>query len=168
MTHRKPCSAGRRTECTRHRCTAARSSRRHPIPPRGFDLRREPYPEELARGEAAPREGAEGELYCFVCGAAITRERERVSVEGAHEHTFTNPAGFVFRIGCFRSAPGCVETGEFTAEASWFRGRAWRYAACAGCRAHLGWVYRDRGDAAFFGLILNRLLGSRQLFASES
>jgi len=128
--------------------------------PRGFELHPGPAPEELQLGLAVPREEPEGRLYCYACGAAITRERERIAVEGAHEHTFTNPAGYVFRIGCFRAAPGCAQAGEFTQDFSWFRRCAWRYALCAGCRVHLGWAYRGGEDSEFFGLVLDRLLGS--------
>ncbi len=83
---------------------------------------------------------------------------------GCHEHTFTNPGGWVYRIGCFRRAPGCAQAGEFTEAYSWFPGQAWRYALCAGCRTHLGWVYRQAGgeasEAEFYGLILDRLVGA--------
>jgi hypothetical protein len=141
---------------------------RPPAAPRCFELGREPLPEELELGLAASGEEPERQLYCFVCGSAVTRERERIAVEGAHEHTFTNPAGYVFRIGCFRAAPGCSQAGEYTEEFSWFRQCAWRYALCSSCRVHLGWAYRGGEASEFYGLVLDRLLGSRQLFASDS
>jgi hypothetical protein len=93
---------------------------------------------------------------CFACGLTITTLRERISAGGAHEHTFTNPGGYVYRIGCFRRAPGCVRAGEPTREFSWFPGYAWRYALCSGCRAHLGWAFLG-GEDEFYGLILDRL-----------
>jgi hypothetical protein len=126
-------------------------------------------PQDLVRPAQPPAE-PEGGLLCFACGHPITSERERFAVGGAQEHTFTNPGGWVYRIGCFRRAPGCAQAGEFTEEYSWFPGQAWRYALCAGCRTHLGWVFRGAsagaGGAAgsaqpeFYGLILDRLVGA--------
>jgi hypothetical protein len=108
---------------------------------------------------AEPSAEPEGALLCFACGHPITSESERIAAGGAHEHTFTNPGGWVYRIGCFRRAPGCAQAGEFTGEYSWFPGQAWRYALCAGCRAHLGWAFRG-AQPEFYGLILDRLVGS--------
>ena len=95
-------------------------------------------------------------IRCRACGKAITTSAERTSVAGAHEHTRFNPGGFVFRFGCFRSAPGCAVAGEATSEATWFSGYRWSYALCGGCGTHLGW--RFDGEAAFFGLVLERLV----------
>jgi hypothetical protein len=99
----------------------------------------------------------EGGLLCFACGLGITNDRERITAGGAHEHTFTNPGGYVYRIGCFRRAPGCAQAGEPTLEHTWFPGHSWRLALCAGCRAHLGWAFQT-GESEFFGLILDRLI----------
>lgn len=71
-----------------------------------------------------------------------------------------NPAGFVFRIGCFAEAIGCVVVGPDNLDYPWFTGHAWRYAHCAGCGHLLGWHFRAPPDPAappFFGLILERL-----------
>jgi hypothetical protein len=109
----------------------------------------------------------EGELLCYACGLPITSERERVAEGGAHEHTFTNPGGWVYRIGCFRRATGCAQAGEPTLEHTWFPGYAWRYALCAGCRAHLGWAFRAT-QSQFYGLILERLVGAAGAAPTES
>ena len=124
----------------------------------GFDLREDRKPEETTPGRAGIL-GESGErLLCLACGHPITSLRERISAGGAHQHTFANPAGFVFRIGCFGRAPGCVQSGPPpTLEHTWFPGRAWRCALCGGCRTHLGWAFQD-GNSGFFGLILDRLL----------
>jgi len=53
-------------------------------------------------------------LRCRTCGYAITRERDRIRVRDSHEHRCTNPHGIVYRIGCFREAPGVMETGAET------------------------------------------------------
>lgn len=100
-------------------------------------------------------------LICAACGERITSIRERVAMNGTHSHTFTNPHGFTFDIGCFRSAPGCKPLGEATQAWTWFPGYAWRMAVCGGCGAHLGWGYEPAPANAeaggFFGLILDRL-----------
>ena len=122
---------------------------------------------EVAEGlEEHPRE--DPAYYCRLCGELITYPRERTCVQGAHEHRFSNPAGYVFHIGCFRSAPGCRSCGESSEFYSWFDGFVWCYALCRACGTHLGWAFTasDEGGAstaggAFFGLILNRLVGRR-------
>ena len=96
-------------------------------------------------------------LRCVFCGHGICDAAARVSVQGSHEHTFSNPAGIIYHIGCFASAPGCRLAGEPTGEFSWFAGYAWRYALCGGCSIHLGWVYRSGDGDRFFGLIVERL-----------
>lgn len=136
---------------------------------KGFDLREDRKPEEPAPGRAGTLGRADGRLLCAACGHPITSPRERIRAGGAHQHTFTNPAGFVFRIGCFGRAPGCVQAGAPTLEHTWFAGQAWRCALCGGCRTHLGWAFQD-GSSGFFGLILDRLLetGGQDPLPSDS
>jgi hypothetical protein len=122
--------------------------------------------EEILEQNPLEAEAEEENLYCFICGHIITQSRLRIAVAGAHNHTFTNPGGYRFEIGCFREAEGCEPAGEFSDFYSWFDGYTWRYATCASCRVHLGWVYR--GEDTFFGLILDRLLSSKESFPSES
>jgi hypothetical protein len=100
----------------------------------------------------------EKNLCCFNCGSAITSDKQRISIGDCHEHTFVNPGGYVFHIGCFREAPGCLQVGESTTENSWFSGYAWNYALCASCYTHLGWMYHAEGKESFYGLILDRLI----------
>jgi hypothetical protein len=95
-------------------------------------------------------------LLCARCGHPVTRHRERIDVDGAHEHRRTNPAGYHFHFGCFRAAQGCTTQGAASREHTWFAGYAWRIANCANCLAHLGWRY-ERAAGGFFGLILERL-----------
>ncbi len=95
-------------------------------------------------------------LLCRLCGRYITSPASKIEMAGKNVHVFTNPAGYVFRIGCFSAAPGCMVTGEPTEEYTWFSSYAWSYALCAGCMEHLGWFY-DSGKDSFFGLILERL-----------
>ncbi|MCU0560156.1 MAG: cereblon family protein [Desulfobacterales bacterium] len=117
---------------------------------------REPPPAPAAAGEQ-PRQ-AEPWILCRECLHPVTRDRERISVAGAHRHTFANPHGIVFEIGCFSRAPGCARVGPASAEFSWFPGCTWQVAVCAACLAHLGWGFQSPGGGNFFGLILDRLI----------
>ena len=97
---------------------------------------------------------AEVAYLCARCRRLVTRGRWRLAMGGSHEHVVFNPAGIVFRVLCFKEAPGAVAAGEASADFSWFGGYSWRLALCAGCGAHLGWRYEGDGPPAiFFGLI---------------
>jgi hypothetical protein len=97
-------------------------------------------------------------ITCGLCSQTITYPSERLTVAGGNQHTFTNPHGYVFEIGCFRDAPGCINAGNLTEEFTWFSGYAWTYTVCSGCHAHVGWVYDNGKGDSFYGLILNRLV----------
>lgn len=112
-------------------------------------------PQVAPEVEAEPRAAPEPTLRCRRCDHAITRPAARVSRAGAHVHTRINPGGWVYSIGCFAEAPGCVTTGPATTEHTWFAGHAWRVALCGACGEHLGW--RFEGPDAFWGIILERL-----------
>ncbi len=116
-------------------------------------------------GEAAPTVEAEVEpeaaaqldpaYHCGACGNEVTHRRHAIEVDGAHAHTFRNPEGWSFRVGCFAEASGAVPTGAATTEASWFTGCRWRFANCGACGVQLGWWYE--GARSFAGLIMTRL-----------
>jgi hypothetical protein len=128
-------------------CRLLRNAPGHPAP--------EETDETEIRAEERTRGG--GFLLCAACGHRITHNGEKIRVQGAHEHTFANPHGYFFRIGCFRTAAGCRHgTGE-TTDFSWFSGFAWRIETCANCSLHLGWAFRS-GTDGFHGLILDRLV----------
>ena len=112
----------------------------------------------LTRNDVRVKKKEEGEraLRCLKCGWEITTDRQRISIQDGHEHTFVNPGGYVYHIGCFREAPGCLESGEGSLEHTWFKGYAWRFAVCSSCLTHLGWSYGSDPDK-FFGLILDSL-----------
>jgi hypothetical protein len=101
-----------------------------------------------------------GRIVCASCGHTITTERQRMEMKGRHEHRCVNPDGVIFHIACFRHAPGCASHGVPTTEFTWFPGFAWSYALCGRCATMLGWRYQST-EAAFFGLILNRLATER-------
>lgn len=95
-------------------------------------------------------------IFCRTCGEVVTARKQMIEVSGTHTHTFFNPAGIVFELGCFRQAKGCVVVGKPTDEFSWFAGHVWSYALCKACQNHPGWFFEGR-DSSFFGLILPRL-----------
>ncbi|MEE9217661.1 MAG: cereblon family protein [Acidobacteriota bacterium] len=104
------------------------------------------------------REDSGHPIRCAQCGQPVSTTDQRMEQAGSHAHRFENPAGIVFRIGCFRHAPGCRHAGEATLEWTWFPGHAWSMALCIKCGTHLGWYFGPGGTGdAFYGLILHRL-----------
>ena len=96
-------------------------------------------------------------IRCRFCAHTVTRPSHRIEINGRHHHTFNNPSGHLFDIGCFSMAEGCVAKGQPTLEFTWFTGCSWRFALCANCHAHLGWLYQSMSERSFYGLILNHL-----------
>lgn len=115
--------------------------------------------EELQRQQEQDEEEEKKEnlILCRNCRNRITSVDNGIFIDGQHRHTFSNPYGIVFEIGCFASADGCLNRGMATSEFSWFVGFSWRYAICSRCHAHLGWHYQSRGTESFYGLILDHL-----------
>jgi len=99
------------------------------------------------------------QIVCRQCSHIITKPEERIQVNGSHQHTFANPSGLIFEIGCFQTAKGCGYTEQATSEFSWFSGYSWRIAVCGKCLTQLGWLFSSsRGSSRFFGLIINKLI----------
>jgi hypothetical protein len=96
-------------------------------------------------------------LACARCQQRLTTSGDRVARAGAHAHTFTNPEGLRFRIGCFKAAAGTTTASAPTEYWSWFPGYAWQVEQCAACGAHLGWLFTASSDH-FHGFILDRLV----------
>lgn len=111
-----------------------------------------PIEKEEGQEEISPVEA----IYCKVCGRAVTGRDQKIAVNGSHTHTFFNPAGIVYELGCFTTAPGCHSAGEATSEFTWFAGYVWRFALCRQCNSHLGWFF-ETAESSFFGLILTNL-----------
>ena len=64
-----------------------------------------------------------------------------------------NPAGYLHEIITVHEARHLVVTGQPTAEATWFVGYTWDIAVCAGCGAHVGWLFEGaRSPPRFYGL----------------
>ena len=99
----------------------------------------------------------EEKIFCRECMQVITSPAERIQVQGSHCHTFSNPAGLLFQIGCFRRVKGCIDASPIEAEWSWFSGYAWQVVLCSACATHLGWRYTGQNEG-FYGLILGRLM----------
>jgi hypothetical protein len=98
---------------------------------------------------------------CARCRHVLTTERERLEVSGRHAHTFMNPSGVIFEIGCYRTADGARLEGMPEKETSWFPGTAWVYAHCAACHGQVGWSYvylEEHEPQRFFGLMLDAIL----------
>jgi hypothetical protein len=118
-------------------------------------------PADARRPEARTRDpwgGADGGLLlCARCAHPVTAGGWAREVAGRHDHSFVNPHGYLFRIGCFRLAPGCVPQGEELGEYTWFPGYRWQIAHCGGCDTHLGWGFAGSDDR-FHGLVLECLV----------
>lgn len=99
-------------------------------------------------------------ILCRQCHHVITSRSERIEVQGGHKHTFANPRGIIFQIGCFGSVRGCGYIETSTAKWSWFRGFSYKIAVCEKCLTHLGWLYTSETMKNFCGLILERLIDS--------
>ena len=100
----------------------------------------------------------ETHILCRRCAQIISSSNEKISVNGSHRHTFANPHGMVFDIGCFRSVTGCGYAGPSSDEFSWFSGFSWRIVVCGLCLAHLGWIFLSGSGNSFHGLILDRIV----------
>jgi hypothetical protein len=98
-------------------------------------------------------------IVCRNCGNTITTPERMISVNEQHIHTFTNPAGITYDIGCFSSASGCIVYGQPTLEHTWFEGFSWSLSLCSHCLVHLGWYYQSENEN-FFGLIMDQLADS--------
>jgi hypothetical protein len=111
-----------------------------------------------SRAISRTEEPKRDDLLCRQCMAAITSESSRIVINGAHNHTFANPHGLVFEIGCFRHAAGCGLAGPPSNEFSWFPPHSWRVAICGACLTHIGWGFSSSERGMFYGLILDRLI----------
>ena len=69
----------------------------------------------LVEADTAEKEPDREEyILCRHCHQLITTPSERIEVQGSHQHTFANPQGIVYQIGCFRSVQGCGSAGPAT------------------------------------------------------
>lgn len=122
------------------------------------DGQRDGAPNGYVEDETEEKAAEEEHILCRQCHSILTRPTERIVVQGSHQHTFANPHGIVFEIGCFDNVMGCGYAGPASEEFSWFKGFSWRVAVCVMCLSHLGWFFESRDGANFHGLILDRLI----------
>ncbi len=127
--------------------------------PRQYLLKEDHFQHEAIIEEETEEESKEHKNYilCRTCRKIITAPSSRISIQGSHQHVFFNPMGIVFEIGCFSSAPGCIQSGTLTYEFTWFDGYAWNISLCSSCYTHLGWYYQSNTGSSFYGLILTQL-----------
>ncbi len=124
------------------------------VPPDGFNhesmngLQDKNAPEKMTEKK---------DILCRHCFQIITSPEEMIEMNGAYQHTFANPHGIVFIIGCFGTAAGGRPAGPVSGEFSWFKSFSWRISLCGRCHAHIGWQFLSKNDT-FFGLILDRLI----------
>jgi hypothetical protein len=97
-------------------------------------------------------------LLCKFCRQRITSEDKAIEINYRHCHTYSNPAGARFRIGCFSTATGCQTQSAPTEEYTWFKGFSWQVALCTNCLTQMGWYYQSAAAANFYGLILDHLI----------
>jgi len=110
--------------------------------------------EELAIGGVGEQPATR--LLCRRCATELAQPAETITIDGAVDHTCSNPAGFTYAIRCYRAAH--LITNDAPCEAhSWFTGYAWQIGSCPGCGAHLGWRSRGPERPAFVGLIRARV-----------
>ncbi|MCP4602889.1 MAG: hypothetical protein GY847_20630 [Proteobacteria bacterium] len=131
---------------------------------------RTPY-DLLKKGESKPADIADptttrkdrndeqkgSRLFCAICGHPITGKDQCIDINGSHEHTFANPGGHIYHIGCFRNALGCITMRDESTDFTWFSGYTWSVTGCSLCGAHMGWHFRSGSDT-FFGLVLDTLV----------
>jgi hypothetical protein len=126
-----------------------------------LDARQDAQDKPVTTERTAPRPEAEEDhgrvLACARCLREVTTSADRIEVGGRHAHTFANPHGFSYHIGCFAQAGGCWAAGQPTTYWTWFPPYAWQIEHCASCGEHLGWLFRSDADR-FHGLILDRLV----------
>ena len=116
-------------------------------------------PKEDSDTHAEKRDQNDEKWYvCRSCHQPITEPRYQIRIQGIHRHTFANPSGLVFEIGCFSSARGFTFIGPPSVEFTWFAGHSWRIVVCSACLAHLGWYFSSGPSGGFFGFIVDRLL----------
>ena len=98
---------------------------------------------------------------CANCHTLLTHAEYAITIEGRHQHVFTNPNGISFKIGTYQQVECNAETTAVD-EFSWFSGYAWRIISCPECSLHIGWSYQKQDSPDFYGLITDKLIDSNK------
>ncbi len=128
----------------------------HPILGRDT-ICREVSTETLPSSDTQALELDDPVILCRSCQSLVSAPEFQIEVNHGFSHTFANPLGHVFEIGCFSQARGCVAASSRSNEFSWFPGYDWQIGICRSCQAHLGWIFSGNMEK-FFGLILDKLI----------
>jgi hypothetical protein len=104
----------------------------------------------------------EPKLYlCSRCGAVITHSEALIPLNGAQDHSFTNPAGVRCNFMTFSHCDNVIVHEELFFQHSWFPGYGWRFLLCGACFQHLGWKYDAVLTAVrpetFFGVLIDAI-----------
>ena len=131
------------------------------LPRKAFKTPPQTPPENGASPEGREKPALDDEdprsIQCRQCGEDITAPDFRIAIQGAHRHTFANPIGVVFEVGCFSRVRAVRYVGPETDEFTWFNGFSWRIALCGRCQVHLGWRFTATRADDFHALIVDRL-----------
>lgn len=114
-------------------------------------------PEIVATVDPVEIEDPGRRLLCARCRHEITTTAARIAVNGQHEWERTNPHGWVWRFGCFSTAPGCQSQGVPSKQATWFAAHHWHIQVCGACGELMGWLFFT-GEHQFHALILEHLI----------
>ncbi|MBU0729510.1 MAG: hypothetical protein KKE17_07300 [Proteobacteria bacterium] len=109
--------------------------------------------------ETRGRDEIDYRILCKRCNFQITSAKKKIEINGAHRHTFYNPEGVIYDIGCFSSAKGSHNHGGKSFYFTWFEGYSWCFSVCSSCLTHLGWYFEHSRDAGgFYGLVTSKLI----------
>jgi hypothetical protein len=90
----------------------------------------------------------------------ITDLDAAIFVNGSRTHRFSNPAGFIYTIQFFDSAPGCDVVGGGTDKHTWLHDYEWQIAKCHSCGQQFGSLFSN--GEHFYGLISDHLINTNQ------
>jgi len=100
----------------------------------------------------------EKSYHCSRCGAFIADSGAIISIQGAKDHSFVNPAGVLCNFTTFAHCHNVLVDKDLYLRHSWFSGYGWRYVMCGACMQHLGWHYdavrKGARPRSFFGILV--------------
>jgi len=101
------------------------------------------------------------EYRCARCGVYLTESGALLNINGATEHSYTNPAGIRCNFMTFLHCDNVLVHEDLYVEHSWFPQYGWRFLMCQACFLHLGWKYDSVREGTepdgFFGMLIDSL-----------